>query len=199
MPQTSEGSSITGWILELGGGKDPSWAASTIRTAAAWIGWWTLYHNNVDYGDYTYLARFAASSAIALFSASLVIKCTKSSISLVMRRSRRESGRKLFMALGNYAASGNDAASRIFTAGMFGRRVVTLNPKEDATRHALSIGVIRDAKPAELLGKFADNSNPDRRVCVIAEDVYEYVRYAARDLKLVKENAGNANWDKNLD
>lgn len=88
MSQTSEGSSITGWILELGGGKDPSWAASIIRTVAAWVGWWTLYHNNVDYGDYTYLARFLASSAIALFSASLVIKIVKSLVFFAAREFR---------------------------------------------------------------------------------------------------------------
>jgi hypothetical protein len=83
-----EGSSLAGWLIELGGGRDPSWAASITRTLAAAGGLAALYYFNIDYDYLTFPARLGAGIATSLFGASLVIKGIKWAVDEIQLEAR---------------------------------------------------------------------------------------------------------------
>lgn len=88
MSSQSEGSTLTQWIINVGGGTDPSWTASVVRFCIAASGLWVLYEWNVSYGSLTHPARLVASAAAALFAGSLVVKIVKAAIDAYQRDER---------------------------------------------------------------------------------------------------------------
>lgn len=97
--RNSEGSSLTGWIVELGGGSDPSWSTSLVRTLAAGFGLVLLHRFNIDYGDLNDIVRLSASLFFGLFFSSLLIKIFKYLNLNAKRKSRLKKAARFYRAL----------------------------------------------------------------------------------------------------
>lgn len=139
MSSQSEGSTITQWIINAGGGTDPSWAASTVRFLLALFGVWYLHDANVDYGSLTYPARLAASAATALFGGSLLVKIVKSSANASQRSNRMARAQKHWDSL----SRGEHEVISKFMSGK--RRRLTLEETDPPTIGPLvEVGVLKD-------------------------------------------------------
>jgi hypothetical protein len=123
MRPANEGSSLTGWLVEIGGGRDPSWASSIIRTVTAWIGVYLLYQRGLEYGDFTYLSRLVATTAAAVFTSSLAIKIVKDGIHGIARQRLIRIGRPIFVGLDT------GQKGRLIAAAVKGDRFLRFTPE----------------------------------------------------------------------
>lgn len=88
MNMGNESASISRWIINLGGGEDPSWASSIVRTVIAIAGTYAFVEYNISYGYLTYPAKLATSVLATIFVGSLLVKVVKSLISFTLKQKR---------------------------------------------------------------------------------------------------------------
>tara|TARA_R110002049_G_scaffold199351_2_gene369472 strand:+ start:9098 stop:9904 length:807 start_codon:yes stop_codon:yes gene_type:complete len=90
---TNQNSSLSGWIVALGGGDDPSWATSVTRLIAALVGLCFVYSSaDPTLGDWADEVAVVTHAAVFLFGTSFAIKFWKSLVDHMRRAERIKIG-----------------------------------------------------------------------------------------------------------
>lgn len=165
-----ENSSLTGWLIELGGGHDPSWVSSITRTTIAGLGAWHLSRPQTDYGELTSVAHLAASVAFSLFLGSILIKLGKLVFSKVRRSTRVKRASRVWRELQPDELT---IVMQFFRDRSLVTRIDLQDGRRETVKKLQTLGVIRSLTPATSESQYA--------TCALEEGVWDLLMKKIED------------------
>lgn len=157
----NSGVSLTQWLVDAGGGQDPSWATSTLRLIASLVGLLILYNSppNVHLGEWHDEVALATHIAFAFFLTQFCIKSWKHCVDARLRKKRIEKGREWWRELSDEQMEILDEFARK------GTQVLRVKQSQDRER-LITVGAL---KPLSVRSRFAD-----AMLCRIDAALFEY-------------------------